>query len=87
MLNMTVQEAKRINDLLVQGWMVREKLTRDAIPSLHTVSLAEAVRASEIMAVQPPTEWADGSMTFHCFVDPTIVPRLYAWIIMQSQMD
>lgn len=49
MLNMTVQEAKRINDLLVQGWMVREKLTRDAIPNLLAVSLAEAVRASEII--------------------------------------
>lgn len=82
---MPLPRAHQINDKLVAAWLVRNGMKRGPVPSFHSVRLADALEATRIVQADPGANNGGGSRTIRCVVEPTAVPRLYAWAILQTE--
>jgi hypothetical protein len=82
---MTLAQAYEINALIVKAWMIREGIMEAEIPDLRKITLAAAVEAAQIVQGAGPTRHADGTQTLHCVVDPTTIPKVFAWAIVARQ--
>lgn len=80
----TTDRAGDVNARLVRSWMIREGVADGPLPSLRDVSLDEAISASKEVAARAPERLPSGGVSIMCHVEPTRVPRLYAWAIIQG---
>lgn len=83
---MSQTRAFEINALIVGAWMVRERLSDGAVPDLSSVSLADVIEASLIVAATPPARRDGGGVTLTCHVEPSKIPPLYAWAIATTSL-
>jgi hypothetical protein len=80
----TTDRAAEVNGRLVRAWMIREGLDAGPVPSLRDVSLAEAIAASETVTARQSEQLPTGESLLTCHVEPSRVPRLYAWTILHE---
>jgi len=79
--SMSLARAEEINGMLVQTWMLREGVVGGAVPSLRDITLADAIEASNLMALHPGERLENGSTSFVCRIDPSLIPLLFAWAV------
>jgi hypothetical protein len=77
---MNQMKALEINEKLVQLWMVREGASRGPIPTLAGISLAEAIKATEIVSLMCCT-----SSRAPNYVEVDLIAGLYAWAVTEKQ--
>jgi hypothetical protein len=73
-------KALEISDKLVQLWMAREGISKGPIPSLAGISLAEAIKATEIVSLMCLT-----SRKAPSYVEIDLLAGLYAWSVTEKQ--
>jgi len=78
---MSQGRAEQINGRLVNAFVAR--VNGEPPPSFTDITLSECLEATRIMQGHRIVN-ADRSSTFACTVEPTRIPRLYAWTIVQQ---
>lgn len=77
---MNTMKAMTINHKLVQLWMVREGQSNGPIPSLAGISLAEAIKATEVVSGMCCT-----SSRVPNYIELDLIADLYAWAVTEKQ--
>lgn len=86
MSGMPIDRAVQINGLLLDAWMIREGIGEGRAPGFLGVSLEDCFQAMRTIRDIGPTRNADGSQTYRCTVDESVIARLFAWAALREQM-
>lgn len=82
---MHIARAFQINASLVTAWMIWNGMERGEVPCLRGISLTDAIEATKLVQADRGMDHSDGTRTITCCVEPTLVPKLYAWAILQTE--
>ena len=84
---MTIERAEDINARLVRAYAIRERIQEgDRVPYMGDVSLEEATRATQMIIARGPVKTTDTTTRLTCNIEPTRLPRLFAWIMHENSL-